>query len=109
MIAGHSLGGTIAGYIASEGDKVTTLDKAATIGQCIRKNEKAYRVSGDVVSALHKSKEGMTTLLSSKDTANHIRNRLPHTAPLGHILARAKEVLDSHLVDKIKDSGIDVE
>ena len=56
MIAGHSLGGTIAGYIGSEGDQVTTLNKTATIGQCLRKNEKACRVSGGVVSALHKNK-----------------------------------------------------
>ena len=40
---GHSLGGTIAGYIGGKGDTVKTLDKGATIGQKVRSNEKAYR------------------------------------------------------------------
>ena len=31
-IYGHSLGGTIAGYIGGKGDTVKTLDKGATIG-----------------------------------------------------------------------------
>jgi hypothetical protein len=54
-IAGHSLGGAIAQYIASGSDKVITLDKGATIGQPTRSNETAYRTSGDIVSALAKN------------------------------------------------------
>ena len=36
-IAGHSLGGSIAGYVGSKGDNVFTLDKGATIGQKVKK------------------------------------------------------------------------
>ena len=42
-ITGHSLGGSIAQYVAGKNDKVYTLDKGATIGQKTRSNENAYR------------------------------------------------------------------
>jgi hypothetical protein len=63
-ITGHSLGGTIAGYIASKGrdDKVLTLDKGATIGQRTRGLEKSYRTSGDAVSALSSNAKHSITL-----------------------------------------------
>jgi hypothetical protein len=46
-VYGHSLGGTIAGYISSKNDSVQTLDKGATIGQKVRSNEKAFRTAFD--------------------------------------------------------------
>jgi len=49
-ISGHSLGGAISEYIAGKNDKVTLLDKGATIGQPTRNNEKSYRTAGDLVS-----------------------------------------------------------
>ena len=61
-IFGHSLGGSIAGYIGGKGDKVSTLDKGATIGQKVRNNEKAYRTAFDPVSILNANSKNMTTL-----------------------------------------------
>lgn len=61
-IYGHSLGGTIAGYIGSKNDTVKTLDKGATIGQKVRSNEKAYRTALDPVSLLNIGSKHMTTL-----------------------------------------------
>lgn len=61
-VSGHSLGGTLAGYVSSKNDTVLTLDKGATIGQKVRSNEKAYRTSGDLVSVLNANSTNMTTL-----------------------------------------------
>lgn len=52
VVAGHSLGGTIASGIARGRDQLYTLNKGATIGSQTRKNEEAFRIQGDVVSAL---------------------------------------------------------
>ena len=71
IVAGHSLGGTIAGYIASKSDKVYTLDKGATIGQKTRSNETAYRVKGDVASAAIAGSKNVTTL-DKKDNSEII-------------------------------------
>ena len=61
---GHSLGGTIANYIASGNDKAYGLDAGYTIGQTSRNNSKQFRSSGDVVSALGSNQKNMTTLKS---------------------------------------------
>lgn len=105
-VTGHSLGGSIAGYIASNNDHVVTLDKGATLGQKIKKNEEAYRTKGDVVSVLNKNTEGMTTL---KAPVRTIKSRLYGIAPGGSVVARAKEALDAHAVDNIEGSTIDAE
>jgi hypothetical protein len=89
-VSGHSLGGSIAGYIASKGDNVYTLDKGATIGQKVKKNENAYRTSGDLVSLLNANSKHMTTLKNP----NYSTGILPI------------DVLNSHNVDNIKDKKI---
>jgi len=63
-VAGHSLGGTIAGYITSKagGDKAITLDAGYTIGQKTRSNTDAYRSKGDIVSLLGSGTTRMKTL-----------------------------------------------
>jgi len=63
-LTGHSLGGSIVGYLASKSrnDKVFTLDKGATIGQKVRKGEQAFRTSGDLVSLLNKNAKHTQTL-----------------------------------------------
>ena len=61
-IYGHSLGGTIGGYIGGANDKVETLDKGATLFQKVRSNEHAYRTAGDAVSLLNAGSTNMTTL-----------------------------------------------
>jgi hypothetical protein len=61
-VSGHSLGGSIAGYIASKGDKVFTLGEGATLFQPVKKNENAYRTSSDLVSLLNANSKHMKTL-----------------------------------------------
>jgi predicted alpha/beta-fold hydrolase len=89
-VSGHSLGGSIAGYIASKGDKVFTLDKGATLFQPVKKNEKAYRSSGDLVSLLNANSKHVTTLKNNNFQTGII--------PL--------DALNSHNVNNIKDKKI---
>jgi hypothetical protein len=84
-ITGHSQSGATASYIAQPSDKVFTLDKATTIGQGYRPNEKAYRTSGDIVSILGVHNKNMTTLANK----NVFKN-----------------ALTSHNVNNIKDENI---
>lgn len=89
-ITGHSLGGSIAQYIAGKNDKVYTLDKGATIGQKTRSNENAYRTTGDLVSALNANSTRMKTLKNN-------------TLPTGSL---ASDIYNAHDVNNIKDEGI---
>ena len=95
-VTGHSLGGSIAGYVANKQDKVITLDKGATIGQPIRSNEKAYRTSGDAVSVLNAGSRGMTTLPNP--------NKSIRTG--NAILDIAGNILNAHSVSNVKNSSI---
>jgi hypothetical protein len=95
-VTGHSLGGSIAGYVANKQDKVITLDKGATIGQPIRSNEKAYRSSGDAVSLLNAGTKGMITLPNPNKS---IRAGNP-------FLNFAGNILNAHNVSNIKNSSI---
>jgi dienelactone hydrolase len=89
-VAGHSLGGSIASYAASKNDKVTTLDKGATIAQKTRSNEQALRTQGDIVSLLNANSKHMTTLKN----------------PNYRTGVRVYDALNAHNVSNIKDSGI---
>jgi hypothetical protein len=91
-VTGHSLGGTIAGYISSKDDNVYTLDKGATIGQKVRGNEHAYRTSGDIVSLLDSGATRMKTLQNTG-----IRTGI---LPL--------DVYNAHNVDNIRNQKINV-
>ena len=106
IVTGHSLGGSIAGYIASNDDHVITLDKGATFGQKIKKNENAYRTKGDIVSVLNTYTPGMTTLKNPKKE-NEI-SKMYQAVSFGQVAARAKEALEAHDVDNIKDSNIEI-
>jgi hypothetical protein len=100
-VVGHSLGGTIASYIANPAkDHVVTLDKGATIGQKARKEEKAYRSAGDYVSLLAKNDTNMTTLRNPKTTRGYNKWWNPFNF--------VKKGLDAHLVDNIKGSGLKI-
>jgi len=88
-ITGHSLGGSIGQYVANKNDKVFTLDKGATFGQKTRSNEKAYRSSGDLVSALNANSTRMTTLRNP--------NIKTGFAPL--------DIYNAHNVDNIKKNN----
>lgn len=90
VVAGHSLGGAIAQYVANKNDKVYTLDKGATIGQKTRKNETAYRTSGDVVSLLNANSTRMKTLNNPNTLTGFL----------------AVDALNAHNVNNIKDSKI---
>ena len=94
-IYGHSLGGSIGGYIGGKGDTVQTLDKGATIGQKVRSNEKAYRTAFDPVSLLNAGSKNMTTLPNT--------NKKLQTGflPLDAIV----NGFNAHNVDSIKDQS----
>ena len=93
MIAGHSLGGAIAGYVGNpDVDSIYTLDKGATIGQSVRKGEHAYRSKGDVVS-----------LLNANDT--NMKNLVNPNQQTGKFI---KDGLDAHNVGNIKYSNISI-
>ncbi len=75
-IYGHSLGGSIAGYIAGKDDTVHTLDKGATFGQQIRENEIAIRREGDLVSFLNSANPRMKTVKYKKANKGWVSNIL---------------------------------
>jgi hypothetical protein len=52
----------IAGYISSQNDRALTLGKGATVGPNVRKNDTAYRSSGDIVSLLNANSKHTKTL-----------------------------------------------
>ena len=85
-ITGHSLGGTIGGYIGDPKDNVVTFNKGATIGQNTRSNEKAYRTAADPVSM---------AIAFSKNVHNVHSNVFPTTF---------QSLIDSHSSDNLPDS-----
>ncbi len=89
-VTGHSLGGSIAGYVSSKEDNVITLDKGATIGQPVRNNERAFRSSGDVVSLLNANSKHMTTFMNP--------NFRTGIAPI--------DIVKAHDINNIKNEGI---
>lgn len=70
VIVGHSLGGTIAQYIAGGDDIVFTYNKAVTVGQKTRANESAFRTRGDLISLLGK---GMIKTMKTKSSKNPVK------------------------------------
>ena len=91
IITGHSLFGSIAGYIGNpDVDSIYTLDKGATIGQPVRKNEHVFRSKGDVVSLLNSNDPNITNLINpNQQTGRFI-----------------KDSLKAHNVDNIKYNNI---
>jgi hypothetical protein len=69
-VTGDSLGGGIAGYISSRNDKVSTLNKASTLGAKLRTNENTFRVEGDPISLFQVNKKRMLTL-PNKNVKTH--------------------------------------
>jgi hypothetical protein len=92
--AGHSLGGSILGYLPV--DKAYTLDKGATIGQSIGSHERAYRTSGDLVSVFNSTHSNMRTL-TNPNKGIHTGN--PFIDTVGNILT-------AHNVSNIKNKPI---
>lgn len=93
IITGHSLFGTIAGYIGNpQKDQIYTLDKGATIFQKVRKGEHAFRTSGDAVSLLNANATHMKTLENPNLTTGKL----------------IKDVLNAHNVGNIKSSEITI-
>lgn len=82
VLAGDSLGGTIASGIGRSRDRILTFNKGATIGAQTRKNEEAFRIRGDVVSGLG---SGIKTLQNPN-------------------LLREMPVLGPHTINKLKRS-----
>lgn len=67
-IAGHSLGSSIAGYIAKPNDKVYGLNGGATIGSSTKKEHNIYRTRGDMVSLFNSWGNVKTNKPKNKDT-----------------------------------------
>ncbi len=114
-IAGHSLGGSIAGYIAGNNDNVFTLDKGATIGQKLKSSENAYRHSGDVVSLLNANSKHMKTIRSHNkmERYNDLLNNTLAASHSGYLLGPAKSLLNiprnilhNHNIDRIQKENI---
>ena len=92
-IAGHSLGGAIAGYIGNpDVDSIYTLDKGATVGQSIRKNENAYRTKGDAISFINANDPNMKNLINPNQQTGH----------------SIKDAIKAHNVSNIKNNNIHV-
>ena len=90
MVAGHSLGATIASYIGSSKDKIYSLDGGYTIGQPSRNGVNNYRTSGDVVSLLGSANSNMKTLDNNNWRTGFM----------------AIDSYKAHNIDNIKNSGI---
>jgi len=86
-IVGHSQGGFTASNIASKNDKVITFNKAS-VGQTIKKNERAYR-SDDIVSVLNANSKNM----------NHVK-------PISKTGIMPLDLYKNHSVDVIKNHKI---
>jgi tetratricopeptide (TPR) repeat protein len=91
-VTGHSLGGSIAGYIAGNNDKVSTLNSGYTIGQHTKKNRTEYQVRGDVVSLLGTGQK-------------HTKVLPPQFRSTGFVPI---DILNSHKVENIKKSQIKI-
>jgi hypothetical protein len=90
-IAGHSLGATLSGYVGNpDVDSIYTLDKGATIGQSVRKGEKAYRTSGDAISFINANDPNMKTLINPNQQTGH----------------SIKDALQAHNVSNVKYNNI---
>ena len=113
-VVGHSLGGSIAGYIAGNDDDVYTLNKGATIGQPVKQNESAYRFSGDLVSILNKNSTNMNTIYKNENERYHdlLNNSLSKShagylmGPAKSLLTLPKSIYHAHNTDRIKSQEI---
>ena len=104
-VVGHSQGGYTAQHISSGGDKVITLDKAATIGGKLKSGDH-YRTGGDLVSAFEIGKTHTKTL---DNPHNGSLLKTVAKAATGNpllVLSAAHDVLKSHDVDNIRDHKI---
>lgn len=90
IITGHSLGGSIAGYVGNSNDSVFSLDKGATLGQPVRKGEHAFRSKGDVVSLLNSNDSNMKNLINPNQESGRF----------------IKDTLNAHKVTNIKYNNI---
>ena len=88
VVAGHSLGSSIANYIGSKDDQIIGLNGVYTIGQKTRSNTTNYRTGGDLVSLLGVGQKHVKT----------INNSIPFLS----------SPWTSHNIDAIKSSKINI-
>ena len=88
VVAGHSLGSSIANYIGSKDDQIIGLNGGYTIGQKTRSNTTNYRTGGDLVSLLGVGQKHVKT----------INNSIPFLS----------SPWTSHNIDAIKSSKINI-
>ena len=89
IIAGHSLGNSLASLIGSKDDRIYGLNKGAFF-QKPQKNEKHFRINGDLVSLASKSDNNTTTLKSKNKKTGNVLN----------------DLLNSHKINNIKNYDI---
>ena len=65
VVAGHSLGSSVANYIGSKDDHLIGLNGGYTIGQKTRANSTIYRTGGDLVSLLGAGQKHVKTINNS--------------------------------------------
>ena len=108
-VVGHSQGGYTAQHISSGGDKVLTLDKAATFGGKLKSGDH-YRTKGDLISTLDTGKTHMKTLDNPysgslfKTVAKAGLAYATGNPLLG--LSAVHDVIKNHDVDNIKNHKI---
>ena len=111
IVAGSSLGGSIAGYIGSNNDDIYTLNKGATIGQKVKSNENAYRTQGDIISLANANSKNMKTLKTDDNTllSNVVKTTaLTAVHPFLGVVHGIRSGFNSHSVDSIKNKHIRV-
>ena len=88
VVAGHSLGSSIANYIGSKNDQIIGLSGGYTISQKTRANTTNYRTGGDLVSLFGTGQKYVKT----------INNSIPFLS----------SPWTSHNIDAIKSSKINI-
>lgn len=83
FLTGDSLGGGISSYIGSKNDKVNTFNKATVLGSKSRRNTTDWRIAGDPVSLINKTRKHSKTLsnrnlITPFSAYNAYNAHLPH-------------------------------
>jgi len=109
VIAGHSLGNSIGGYIGGRQDKVVGLDGGYTIGQHTRSNVNNFRSSGDAVSLLGVNSKHMKTIQQKGGFLQDHKYALAGALtmnPLAFGVGLVADVIKNHRVENIKNEKI---
>lgn len=110
VVAGHSLGGTIASKIGdpSQGDRVFAFNQGATLGQSSRPGVTAIRTRGDLISALSSGNRDTHNVTNTALKVLEVNPRAPevlklaatgYNAFVAHGLEPNRNVLERYSID----------